>query len=143
MQLGRILPTLPRDKMIVQTKVAPTEDPRQFVETFNASMDHLKLDHVDLLAIHGINTREMLTWSIKSNGCLAAARKLQKEGRCRWVGFSTHAPLDVILQAIHAHGSEGFDYINLHWYYILQHNWPAILEATKRDMGIDNTNSID
>lgn len=26
--------------------------------------------------------------------------------------------------------------MNLHWYYIFQRNWPAILEATKRDMGV-------
>src|SRR5579872_4890290 len=49
MQLGWILPKLPREKLIVQTKVAPTEDPRQFLETFDQSMKYLKLDHVDLL----------------------------------------------------------------------------------------------
>src|SRR3954451_5342821 len=35
MQLGRILPTLPRDKIIVQTKVAPMEDPAAFLKTFD------------------------------------------------------------------------------------------------------------
>src|ERR1700693_2941929 len=35
MQLGAVLPTLPRDKIIVQTKVAPMANPRDFVETFN------------------------------------------------------------------------------------------------------------
>ena len=30
----------------------------------------------------------------------------------------------------------GFDYVNLHWYWIFQKNWPAIEEATRRDMGV-------
>src|SRR5689334_5135049 len=55
MQLGAILPTLPRDKMIVQTKVSPKPKAKEFLKTFNTSMDYLKLDYVDLLALHGIN----------------------------------------------------------------------------------------
>src|SRR6516225_4314663 len=60
MQLGRILPTLPRDKMIVQTKVAPMATQQEFFKTFETSMNYLKLDHVDLLSLHGINNRELL-----------------------------------------------------------------------------------
>jgi predicted aldo/keto reductase-like oxidoreductase len=54
------------------------------------------------------------------------------------IGFSTHASTDLILQAIKADGPDGrgFDYVNLHWYYIFQRNWPAIEEATRRDMGL-------
>lgn len=29
-----------------------------------------------------------------------------------------------------------FDYVNLHWYYINQLNWPAIAAAQERDMGV-------
>ena len=54
-------------------------------------MKYLKLDHVDLLSLHGINNRELLGWSLNPDGCLAAARRLQKEGRVRFIGFSTHA----------------------------------------------------
>ena len=35
MQLGRILPGMPREKLIVQTKITPTEKPREFLETFD------------------------------------------------------------------------------------------------------------
>jgi uncharacterized protein len=138
MQLGWVLPSIPRDKLIVQTKVAPFEDPRQFVETFNKSMDYLRLDHVDLLGIHGVNTRELHEWTVRPGGCFDAALKLKKEGRVRHIGFSTHAPLDVMLEGIRFRNAEGagFEYINLHWYYILQHNWPAIEDATKHDLGV-------
>ena len=49
MQLGALLPKLPRDQMIVQTKVSPKATAKEFLETFETSMNYLKLDHVDLL----------------------------------------------------------------------------------------------
>jgi len=77
MQLGRILPTFPRDKIIVQTKVGPKSTVKEFLDTFETSMKYLRLDYVDLLSLHGINNRQLLDLSLKKNGCLAAARKLQ------------------------------------------------------------------
>src|SRR5580693_3658833 len=53
MQLGNVLPKLPRDKIIVQTKVAPQAAPEQFLNIFEQSMKYLRLDHVDLLSLHG------------------------------------------------------------------------------------------
>lgn len=133
MQLGQILPKLPREKMIVQTKVSPHEDAREFRRRFEQSMAFLKLDYVDLLAIHGINTPKDLEDSLKPGGCLAEIRKFQKQGRVRFVGFSTHGPTEVITQAIE---SDQFDYVNLHWYYINQMNWSAIEAAQRHDMGV-------
>src|SRR6476660_3104055 len=40
MQLEAVLPTLPRDRIIVQTKVAPHESPDEFLRTFDLSMKH-------------------------------------------------------------------------------------------------------
>ena len=68
MQLGSVLPQLPREKIIVQTKVAPTARVEDFLRTFDTSMKHLRLDHVALLALHGINHRELLEFSLKKNG---------------------------------------------------------------------------
>ena len=133
MQLGRILPLFPRETLIVQTKVAPMADAKDFLKTFDRSMNYLNLDYVDLLSLHGINNRELLQYSLRPGGCLEAARKLQKEGRCRWVGFSTHATTDIILEAVQ---SAGFDYMNVHWYFVNDLNWPSIEAAHKLDMGV-------
>jgi predicted aldo/keto reductase-like oxidoreductase len=133
MQLGRILPTLPRDEIIVQTKVAPTADPAEFLATFEKSMDYLGLEHVDLLGLHGINNDQLLEWSIRDGGCLDAAEKLRDQGRVRHVGFSTHAPTGVIVRAIE---TGRFSYVNLHWYWVNGFNAPAIEAATRHDMGI-------
>jgi len=133
MQLGHVLPHLNRDDLIVQTKVGITENSADFLEQFNTSMGYLKLDHVDLLGIHGINTHKKLDYVLAKGGQLDIARQLQKEGRVKHVGFSTHATSDVICRAIE---QGDFDYVNLHWYYIYQHNYIAIEAATKRDMGV-------
>ena len=133
MQLGRILPSFPREKLIVQTKVAPMATAAEFLRTFDTSMDYLGLDYVDLLSLHGINHRGLLDWSLGKGGCLEAARKLQQEGRVRHVGFSTHATTDVILEAVN---SGGFDYFNVHWYFVNDLNWAAIEAARKLDMGV-------
>jgi predicted aldo/keto reductase-like oxidoreductase len=96
-------------------------------------MKYLKLDHVDLLALHGINNRELLDWSLKKNGCLAAARRLQREGRTRFVGFSTHATTDIILAAVN---TGEFDYLNVHWYFVNDLNRAALEAAHRLDLGV-------
>lgn len=133
MQLGWVLPKLPRDKMIVQTKVAPMATAKEFLKTFETSMKYLQLEHVDLLSLHGINNRQLLDWSLQKGGCLEAARQLQREGRCRFIGFSTHATPDLIHEAI-ARGD--FDYVNLHWYFVNDLNWSCVEAAAARDMGV-------
>ena len=133
MQLGKILPRFEREKLIVQTKVSPKENSQEFRENFDQSFNYLNLDYVDLLGLHGINTAEILDYSLRPGGCLDEARKLQKEGKVRFIGFSTHGPTDVIVKTIE---SGEFDYVNLHWYYINQTNWAAIEAAKKQDMGV-------
>lgn len=133
MQLGWILPRLPREKLIVQTKVAPFATAREFRETFEKSMKYLKLDHVELFTIHGINNAELLDWTLRKGGCLDEARKLQRDGRCKHIGFTTHATTDIIVRGIE---SDAFDYVNLHWYFVNELNWPAVQAAAARDMGV-------
>jgi hypothetical protein len=133
MQLGSVLPKLPREKIIVQTKVKPCATPEEFLEIFETSMKYLRLDHVDLLSLHGINNRELLDWSLRKNGSLAVARRLQKEGRARFIGFSTHATTDIILEAVN---SGEFDYLNVHWYFVNDLNWAAVEAAHRLDLGV-------
>ncbi|BBD65207.1 aldo/keto reductase [Nostoc commune NIES-4072] len=133
MQLGRILPKFPREKLIVQTKVGPKADAKEFRETFEQSLQNLQLDYVDLLGLHGINHAESFDDSIRPGGCLEVAQQLQAEGKVRFIGFSTHGSTDIIVQTIN---TNLFDYVNLHWYYINQWNWAAIEAAKRHDMGV-------
>ena len=133
MQLGHLLPRLPRKQIIVQTKVAPFPTTKEFRETFEVSIKYLCLDHVDLLSFHGVNNEELLDWVLKPSGCLAEGRKLQKEGRVRFLGFSTHASPRIILKAIK---TGEFDYVNLHWYFVNPLNGVAVEAAAAQDMGV-------
>ena len=129
-QLGKILPHLKRDEIIVQTKVAGNKDTQRFRETLEKSFALLRLDYWDLFAFHGINTEEELEATLQ---CLDIALEWQRQGRIRHIGFSTHGSTEVIIRAIQ---TGVFSYVNLHWYYIFQDNWPAVVEARKRDMGV-------
>lgn len=133
MQLGRILPTLPRDRIIVQTKVGPKDTAEEFIRTFETSLGHLGLEYVDLLGIHGINNDALLAQTLRKGGTLEGARRLQREGRVRFVGFSTHAPAGPIVRAC---ATGEFDYVNLHWYFVNEFTWPAVEAATRQDMGV-------
>ncbi|MEA5416148.1 aldo/keto reductase [Synechococcus sp. BA-132 BA5] len=136
-QLGWLLPRLPDPQRLLQTKVPPAADPAAFEADLQTSFQRLGLNgeggRVDLLAIHGLNTPELLDQTLRPGGCRAVARRWQEAGRIGHVGFSTHAPLPLILEAI---ASDQFDYINLHWYFIRQDNRPAIEAATAHDMGV-------
>ena len=131
-QLGNILPKLPRDKIIVQTKVVPADSREAFLEDFDKSMDRLQLDYVDLLAVHGLNTDEVVDKTI-NGGALDALKQIKKEGRARFIGFSTHAGPEPIIKAVE---TGEFDYMNLHCFYVDQRNGSAIEAAAKQDMGV-------
>ncbi len=131
-QLGRILPKLPRDEFMVQTKVGPKNSEEEFLEAFNKSYSNIKLEHIDLLAIHGINTRELLDKTINA-GTLSACRKLQEQGKVGHVGFATHAACDIVIPAIE---TGEFSFVNMHWYYFDQWNTPVIRKAEEHDMGV-------
>jgi hypothetical protein len=72
-QLGRILPQFKRDDLIVQTKVSPSANPKDFRKTFEKSLSNLRLAYVDLLGLHGINTDKILVWSIRPEGRMEVA----------------------------------------------------------------------
>jgi uncharacterized protein len=132
-QLGQILPKINRQDYILQTKVTPVEDPQEFRRTFEVCLSRLNVDYVDLLGIHGINDREMYDYALREGGCWEVAKELQAEGKVRFIGFSTHGPTEIIINAIE---TDKFDYVNLHWYYINQMNWQAIEVANRHDLGV-------
>jgi uncharacterized protein len=130
-QLGDVFPEFPRDSLIIQTKIGIRDTEAEFIESFETSMSRLRLKHVDLLAIHGINTPEELQRAIDYG--VPRMREWKRQGRIRWIGFSTHGPTDVLVQAVH---TGLFDYVNVHWYFVNHDNWPVICAARHQDMGV-------
>ena len=132
-EIGDVIKGLPRDSFILQTKASPRKDVNEFLKRIEDSLKILQVDYVDLFAIHGINNEELLQYSLNKGGCLETALKLKEKGVIRHVGFSSHGPAEIILKTMK---SGGFAFVNLHWYYFFQDNWPVIIEASNRDMGV-------
>ncbi|MBW4472397.1 MAG: aldo/keto reductase [Stenomitos rutilans HA7619-LM2] len=123
---------VPRSQLFITTKLVPTVDAATMAQAIDQSLDRLKLNYIDGLAIHGINTWEHLDW-VKAEGCMQAVQQAVAEGRIRHVGFSTHGPLEVILAAI---ATGLFEFVNLHYTYFFQRNAPAIDLAQQQDIGV-------
>ena len=123
---------VPRKQFKMMTKGAPMsgDETRSLVEE---QLEALGLDYIDFYGWHGINNKELLKIAVEKNGPVETLHRLKDEGLIRHVGFSTHAPLDTILDAMQ---TGLFSFINLHYYYFFQRNLPAVQLAEKMDMGV-------
>ena len=122
-----------RSQVHITTKIPPTADAEAMRRQLEASLEDLQLDHVDCLAIHGINTWEHLAWVESPQGCMQAVRQAVSAGKIRHVGFSSHGPLELIQRAI---ATNLFEFVNLHYTYFFQRNHPAVELAYQKDMGV-------
>jgi uncharacterized protein len=96
--LGNLFKDYPRDTFFLATKVKPAGADNEgrptgettseaFIKTFYDSLSKLKTDYVDILYVHNITNPEM----IQHKPVINAVRKLKKDGKIRFMGFSTHA----------------------------------------------------
>ena len=102
---------------------------------FTGYYETMPADRIDLLAVHGVNNGETFQKTIAPGGPLDVAEELKRQGRAGHIGFSSHGPTDILLEAVQ---TGRFDYMNLHWYWIFQDNWPAIIEANMK-AAVDTT----
>lgn len=123
---------LPRDNYYLMTKGAP-ETASEVRGLIEEQLTVLGVDHFDFYAWHGINNRERLKIACASGGPVEELIKLKEEGLIGHVGFSTHAPLEVIIDSIN---TDLFEFVNLHYYYFFQRNQAAIALAERKDMGV-------
>ena len=123
---------VPRNQFKMMTKGAPMtgDETRSLVEK---QLKALGLDYVDFYGWHGINNKELLKVAVQKNGPVEILHKLKDEGLVRHIGFSTHAPLSTIIEAIQ---TDLFSFVNLHYYYFFQRNLPAVQLAGEMDMGV-------
>jgi len=121
-----------RESYYLMTKGSPktAEEAREMV---SKQLEALKTDTIDFYGWHGINTQELLEIACSAEGPVRELLKMKHEGIIGHVGFSTHAPLDVIIRAIE---TDLFEFVNLHYYYFFQRNKGAIDLAESKDMGV-------
>lgn len=121
-----------RDSYNLMTKGAANtaNEMRALVEQ---QLTALKTDHIDLYGWHGINTPEKLSIATKPGGPVEELLKMKDEGIIGDVGFSTHGPLEVIIDAI---ATDLFSFVNLHYYYFMQRNRGAVDYAAAKGLGV-------
>lgn len=132
---GRVLNEelkISRDSYFLMTKGNPgtAEEARNLVAK---QLKALQTDYFDFYAWHGINTPELVETACAKGGPVEELLKMKEEGIIKHVGFSTHAPLSVIMKAIE---TDLFDFVNLHYYYFFQRNKAAVDLAESKDMGV-------
>jgi uncharacterized protein len=124
---------VPREQIYITTKITPHPDASVTGEAIQRSLQRLEVNHIDCLAIHGVNTWQHLSWLQAPNGSWSAIELALAKGWIKHVGFSTHGPLDLILAAI---ATNKFAFVNLHYTLFQQRNAPAIALAHQQDMGV-------
>ena len=124
---------LPRHQLHITSKIPPTADRDSMARSIDQSIEALGIDYLDCLAIHGLNTWEHLSWIENPQGCMKAVQQAVAEGYIRHIGFSTHAPLEIILKAIN---TDQFEFVNLHYYLLNLRNAAAVALAHEKDMGV-------
>jgi len=104
--LGNLLKDYPRNSFFLATKVKPSGVDREgrpsgqttaddFIEKFNTSLERLKMDYVDILYIHDVGNTELLEFKPVVN----TIKKLKKEGKAKFIGFSTHRNQALVIDA--------------------------------------------
>lgn len=142
--LGNLLKDYPRSSFYLATKVKPAGVDKEgkptdqttaedFLAKFNTSLSRLKMDYVDILYIHDIRNPEMFAYKPIIN----AVKNLKKEGKVKFIGFSTHANEPLVIDA--AAAMDTWDVIltsyNFKQTYINELN-SAIKKANQAGIGI-------
>ncbi len=122
-----------RSRLILTTKISPRKSYDEFMEYLDKSLSALGVGHLDVLDVHGINTPELLRRAMNPRGNWRGVRRAVADGRVRHVGFSSHGPLEVLLDTIN---TGAFEAVNLHYYYFQQRQRPAVARAAELDMGV-------
>jgi len=142
--LGNLLKNYPRDSFYLATKVKPAGVDREgkpssqttaedFLEKFNTSLSRLQMDYVDILYIHIVSNPEL----IEHKPLINTLKKLKRDGKIRFMGFSTHSNEAAVINA--AADTNNWDVIltayNFMQTYTSELN-SAIKKATEAGIGV-------
>lgn len=87
-----------RDKVVIGTKVfiphpqrkaSPEKTKEAYLKIANESLKRLQADYVDILYSHNVSDMDWLN----NPGILEALQQLKKEGKARFIGFTTHSKM--------------------------------------------------
>lgn len=119
--LGKVLGKYPRDSYYLATKLPPwgMKNEQDVLNTFKAQLDSCRTDYFDFYLCHNLNPA---TFKIYSKGfIIPALEKLRAQGLIKHLGFSSHAPADLVKTFLDAHDKWDFVLLQLNyldWNYL-------------------------
>jgi predicted aldo/keto reductase-like oxidoreductase len=105
--LGELFKSVPRESIVIATKVYPDDIDRRTGEMgpgatkesiltrFDLSLQRLQMKYVDIVYFHGVSNRDVAL----APQMLDAFDELKKKGKARYVGMSTHNNEPDVIQA--------------------------------------------
>jgi len=88
-----------RDNVIIATKTHQRTKEEAARAGLKQSLRNLQTDRIDIVQLHGIDSKEMLEKAMGAEGSLAALEEAKKEGKINYIGLSGHNPR-VLCEAI-------------------------------------------
>lgn len=95
--LGNLFRNVPRNSFVIGTKVKSERasdgrpnsrtTPEDLLQKFNLSLSRLKMDYVDILYVHDVSAPELIEYK----PIIETVRSLKKQGKVKFIGFSTHS----------------------------------------------------
>ncbi|MBD3392866.1 MAG: aldo/keto reductase [Chitinivibrionales bacterium] len=122
-----------REKFYITTKIgapAPRDEALRFIDE---ALKKLGVDYIDILDVHGINTREKFDAALGKNGCLKAIQAAMDAGTVRHAAFSTHGEPSLIQETIN---TGLFSAVSLHHFITHRRNARTVALAREKDVGV-------
>ncbi len=136
--LGEVLKNYPRESFTIATKVKP-EEKNKFLEDFDISLERLQMDHVEILYIHALSSRDQ----VLNESYIDALQAAKKSGKTKFIGLSTHSNEPEVIEA--AIESKAYDVILTAYNFKQDHKdllTKRIKEASKAGIGIVGMKSM-
>ena len=105
--LGNFFKDMQREKLIIATKVQPADKIREtgglgpgstkedFMNKLEISLKRLQMDYVDILYQHAVDSKEAVHFEPMLDALITA----KKEGKARFIGYSTHSREPEVIEA--------------------------------------------
>jgi predicted aldo/keto reductase-like oxidoreductase len=104
--------------------ISPDRVKAYYIKTAEESLKRLQTDYIDILHSHSVDT---LQW-LNNPGILEALQQLKKEGKIRFIGFSTHANM---VDCINDAAKTSLYEVILSTFNFAYHGWDALHQALK------------
>ena len=103
------------------------------------SFKRLRTDHLEFYQMWGVNNREIMDIVLAPGGPLEGAKKARGEGLIDHIGFTTHAPHDIIEEMIK---TGEFESVTISYNLLKRTDAPIIDLAARHGMGVVIMNPI-